>query len=88
MKPEQLSAPAGSPPYVAQLVQNIIRVFQARDGNEPMRLARYSQASALPPARSWQDCICILSDVDGLGNDGLAISNGTNWFNPANGATL
>lgn len=89
MKIEQLSAPAGSAPWLATFVQSLIRVLQGMAGNgEPKRTARYADAASLPNARDWQDGVCIVSDIDGLGNVGLAVSDGSGWFNVADGSAL
>ena len=89
MTPETLSSPSGAPPYMAQFVQSLTRVLQAMRGNgEPKRMARYADAASLPPADKWQDGVCIVTDIDGLGNVGLAVSNGTGWFDVNGGGAL
>lgn len=89
MRPEQLSAPVGSAPWLATFTQSLIRVLQAMSGNgEPKRTARYADAASLPSARDWQDGVAIVTDIDGLGNCGLAVSDGTGWFNVADGSAL
>ena len=89
MKIEQLSVPVGSAPWLAQFTQSLIRVLQGMAGNgEPKRTARYADAASLPPAKDWQDGVCIVTDIDGLGNVGLAVSDGSGWFNVSDGSAL
>ena len=89
MTPETLTAPAGSAPWLAQFVQSLTRVLQAMRGNgEPKRVLRVEDAASLPPASAWQDGVCIVTDIDGLGNVGLAASNGTGWFDVNGGGAL
>ncbi|HAH10223.1 MAG TPA: hypothetical protein DCL48_08990 [Alphaproteobacteria bacterium] len=80
MRPEQLSAPAGSPPFMAAFTQSLIRVLQAMSGSgEPKRLAVYADIASAPPASAWQHAIAIAEDGDGLGNARVIWSDGTNW---------
>lgn len=89
MKIETLQAPGGSASWLAQYNQLVIRVLQQMAGNgEPKRVARYADPAALPPAGLWGDAFCIVTDIDGLGNPGMAISDGTDWYNVGNGSTL
>ena len=80
MKPEQLSAPSGSAPWMAPFVQSLIRVLQQIvSGREPKRLPLYADIAGAPDARDWQYAIAAVEDADGLGNPGLIWSDGTNW---------
>lgn len=80
MKPEQLSAPQGSPPYMASFVGSLVRVLQQIvDGREPKALPVYDDIASAPPASNWQNCIAIAEDGDGIGNPRVIWSNGTNW---------
>lgn len=89
MKIEGLRIPSGSATWLSQYNQLLVRVLQQMNGNgEPKRVARYADAAALPPAESWQDAFCIVTDIDGLGNSGMAISDGTDWYDVADGSTL
>ena len=89
MTPETLSAPQGSAPWMAPFIQTLTRVLQAMRGNgEPKRMLRVADAAALPPAAQWQDGVCIVTDIDGLGNIGLAVSDGTGWFDVNGGGAL
>lgn len=89
MRIEQLQVPMGSASWLAQYNQLIIRVLQQIAGNgEPKRVARYADPTELPPASSWADSFCIVTDIDGLGNHGMAVSDGTDWYNVADGSTL
>ena len=89
MRPENLTAPAGSASWMISFVQSLTRVLINMNGNgEPKRMARYADAAGLPLAKAWQDGVCIVTDIDGLGNSGLAISDGTDWISSADGATL
>lgn len=80
MRPENLKAPAGSPPWMNSFVQSLRQTLQTLSGGgEPKQMYVVADIASAPPVDQWQGCVCVAEDGDGLGNPKLIYSDGTNW---------
>lgn len=80
MRPENLQAPAGASPALAQFIGDLRRYFISLEGGDrPTRPFTCADIASAPPADEYQGCWALAEDGDGLGNPKAIYSDGSSW---------
>lgn len=81
MKIEALQAPAGSPPWFMQFLNEqlkpALRLLSVIDA--PFVPYTVADIASAPDAASYAKGVAFATDADGLGNSGWIVSDGTSW---------
>lgn len=80
MRPENLQAPAGASPALAQFIGELRQyLISFEKGDRPTRPFTCADIASAPSAAECQGCWALALDGDGLGNPKAIYSDGTSW---------